>query len=136
MFEHVADPFTFISVNGFVLSLDHANEWVDRDTLKSIGKTLEMINGCPVCWKMPYEDGALDWVSICGVSQRQEKTDQDLSLRAISKRILSEKRKNPSLTRDGVKELVAPTVSFRHFKTAWALASQEDASISKPDRKS
>lgn len=123
--EHVEDSFTFISSCGYVVSIKQARKWVDPSEIGEIIETLKMIDSCPVCWKLPSDIFSIDWLKVCGVNEELSVLEQSVSLSSIKRRILEQKKENHLLTRDEIKELVAPTVSFRKYKFAWAMAVQE-----------
>lgn len=60
---------------------------------------------------------------------------ENRSPRAISERILEEWKKNQSLTFSGLKEKVAPDLSFRAFRFAWGLAAMREPKLSSPGRR-
>ncbi len=61
--------------------------------------------------------------------------DQEMSPRAVSKRILAAWRSNGTMVRDEIKELVAPSQSHRKFLLAWGLAAQDEPAITNPGRR-
>lgn len=134
--DHVKDSFTFISPVGFIVSTKQAEKWLKEEDLKEMRDTLKMIDACPVCWKLPSEIPVIDWSKACGVSEEGTISKESLSPSSIKKRILQQKEANPLLSRDEIKELVAPTVSFRQYKISWGLAVHENPELAKPGRKS
>lgn len=133
MTKHLEDIFLNISTDGYKIDIEKAERF-SRGGL--INPTLAKLDQLPVCWPLPKPIDKLDWNVVCGVSTDNEKNRFDMSPQSISKRILLEKRRNPALSREEIKEIVAPTVSHGQFRLGWTLASQENPSISKPGRKS
>lgn len=134
LIDHVEDTFLYICETTCLIDVNLVDKRHKSNSSELIKAALESLHACPVCWKMPA--GTIDWMEICGVSENLTGDFQDMSAKAIAIRILSEKSCDPSLTREEIKERVAPTVSYGRFRQSWSLAAEQDPSISKPGRKS
>jgi hypothetical protein len=88
-------------------------------------------DGCPVL--IPDS-----WVSTF-YSEIDEKAEAPSSSRSPGppkEAILALKAKDPSLTKEEVKELLYPEMSWRQFDIHWRLAAEMDPGIKRPGRRS
>lgn len=53
IFELVSDPFTFIEPVHFTIDLSRVEDSEDLEEFTPILRALEVLNGCPVCWRVP-----------------------------------------------------------------------------------
>lgn len=73
---------------------------------------------------------------LCSLaSDDEEPVSEDMSPKAVSKRIVDTWREDPTLIQADLKAIIAPDLSVRAFRFAWGLAVMAEPDLKRPGRR-
>lgn len=130
--KSLGKPFHFISCDGYKIDHSIANS---HSRGGKIDHPLTMLDGLPVCWKVPMPVDQLDWAEICEIPKEAPLGIGQLSPAGVARAILNVRSGDKKMTKAKIKALVAPSMSVRQFESAWRLAKQEEPGLGRAGRK-